>query len=84
MTGARGSSCSQVVVANGVQLAGHVIVEDDAVIGGMCGVRQFVAIGRCLFPIRNDTSTASCAKELPACPTERRTRVVSRPMDNEH
>ena len=67
MTGARGSSCSQVVVANGVQLAGHVIVEDDAVIGGMCGVRQFVAIGRCLFPIRNDTSTASCAKELPAC-----------------
>lgn len=35
----------QVVITNAVQLAGHVIVEDYAIIGGMTAVQQFVHIG---------------------------------------
>ncbi|MDF2629671.1 MAG: acyl-(acyl-carrier-protein)--UDP-N-acetylglucosamine O-acyltransferase, partial [Symbiobacteriaceae bacterium] len=35
-----------VIVANGTQLAGHVVVEDGAVIGGLTGVHQFTRIGR--------------------------------------
>ena len=74
MTGACGSSCSQVVVANGVQLAGHVIVEDDAVIGGMCGVRQFVAIGRC-FP--TETHVDRVLRERAACLPDRKAHKSS-------
>jgi len=37
---------NQVIMANAATLAGHVIVEDQAVIGGLCGVHQFVKIGR--------------------------------------
>ncbi|MEO2069504.1 MAG: acyl-ACP--UDP-N-acetylglucosamine O-acyltransferase [Desulfurobacteriaceae bacterium] len=37
---------NNVIVANGVQLAGHVIVEDFAIIGGLTGVHQFVRIGK--------------------------------------
>ena len=36
---------SNVVIANSVQIAGHVIVEDRAVIGGCLGIHQFVHIG---------------------------------------
>ncbi len=35
-----------VIMSNASTLAGHVVVEDDAVIAGMCGVHQFVKIGR--------------------------------------
>jgi UDP-N-acetylglucosamine acyltransferase len=35
-----------VIMANGAQLSGHIVVEDQAVIGGMVGVHQFVRIGR--------------------------------------
>jgi UDP-N-acetylglucosamine acyltransferase len=35
-----------VIMANGAALAGHVIVEDLATIGGMSGIHQFVRIGR--------------------------------------
>ncbi len=35
-----------IVIANGTALAGHVIVEDRAVIGGLVGVHQFVRIGK--------------------------------------
>lgn len=35
-----------VIIANAGTLAGHVIVEDKAVIGGLCGIHQFVRIGR--------------------------------------
>ena len=34
-----------VIMSNAVQLAGHVIVEDFAIIGGLSGVHQFVRIG---------------------------------------
>ncbi|MEY3678273.1 MAG: hypothetical protein RI924_414 [Bacteroidota bacterium] len=37
-----GSHC---ILANGVQLAGHITVEDYAIIGGMSAVHQFVSIG---------------------------------------
>jgi len=35
-----------VIIANAGTLAGHVIVEDDAIIGGLCGIHQFVRLGR--------------------------------------
>jgi UDP-N-acetylglucosamine acyltransferase len=34
-----------VILANGVQLAGHVTIDDYAIIGGLCGVHQFTHIG---------------------------------------
>jgi UDP-N-acetylglucosamine acyltransferase len=33
------------IIANGVNLAGHVKIDDEAVLGGMVGVHQFVRIG---------------------------------------
>lgn len=36
----------RVVMANNATLAGHVIIEDDAIIGGLTGVHQFVRVGR--------------------------------------
>lgn len=36
----------RVIMANAATLAGHVIVEDDAIIGGLTGIHQFVRIGR--------------------------------------
>jgi UDP-N-acetylglucosamine acyltransferase len=41
-----GSHC---VLANGVQLAGHVTVEDYATFGGLAGVGQFVRVGESAF-----------------------------------
>jgi UDP-N-acetylglucosamine acyltransferase len=38
-----------VIIANGTQLAGDVIVEDFAIIEGMCGVVQFRRIGKMAF-----------------------------------
>jgi UDP-N-acetylglucosamine acyltransferase len=38
-----------VIMANGASLAGEIIVEDQAGIGGMTGVHQFVKIGRLCF-----------------------------------
>ena len=37
---------NNVIIANGVQLAGHVTIEDNARIGGLSAVHQFVKIGR--------------------------------------
>src|SRR5262249_41389447 len=37
---------SRTIFANGASLAGHCTVEDDAIIGAFCGVRQFIRIGR--------------------------------------
>jgi UDP-N-acetylglucosamine acyltransferase len=36
---------NNVILANAVNLGGHVIVEDWAIIGGLCGVHQFCHIG---------------------------------------
>ena len=40
---------NSVTMSNFAQLAGHVVVEDNAVIGAMSGVHQFVRIGRYAF-----------------------------------
>ena len=36
----------RVILVNSVALAGHVVLEDDVIVGGLCGVHQFVRIGR--------------------------------------
>jgi UDP-N-acetylglucosamine acyltransferase len=38
-----------VIISNATQLAGHVTIEDRAIISGMCAVHQFVKIGRHSF-----------------------------------
>jgi len=45
----------EVIMANAATLAGHVVVEDQAIIGGLVGVHQFVRIGRLSI-------TGGCAK----------------------
>ncbi len=40
---------NDVIISNAGTLAGHVTVEDQAIIGGLCGVHQFVRIGRMCF-----------------------------------
>jgi UDP-N-acetylglucosamine acyltransferase len=35
----------RVILANGVQLAGHVSIEDFAILGGLCAVHQFARVG---------------------------------------
>jgi len=36
----------RVIVVNQSAVAGHCIIEDDVIIGGLCGIHQFVRIGR--------------------------------------
>ena len=36
----------RVVVVNSTAVAGHCVIEDDVIIGGLCGVHQFVRIGQ--------------------------------------
>jgi UDP-N-acetylglucosamine acyltransferase len=37
---------NRVILANAATLAGHIVVQDNAVIGGVTGLHQFVRIGR--------------------------------------
>ena len=37
---------NRVVVVNSAALAGHCIIEDDVIIGGLSGIHQFVRVGR--------------------------------------
>ena len=53
-----GSSCT---LANGVQLAGHAIVEDYATFGGLAGVGQFVRVGESAFV----AAGAMCEHDVP-------------------
>lgn len=53
-----GSHC---VVANAVQLAGHVVVEDHVTFGGLSGCRQFVRVGESAFV----AAGAMCEKDVP-------------------
>lgn len=65
-----------VVLSNHAAVAGHVTVGDGAVLGGGAGVRQKVAIGRCV-------STASVREDwmplLPRCPFARLTHRLLSP-----
>ena len=36
----------RVIIVNSSAVAGHVIIEDDVIVGGLCGIHQFVRIGR--------------------------------------
>jgi len=36
-------------MSNNTQVAGHVIIEDYAILGGMCAIHQFVRIGKHSF-----------------------------------
>ncbi|WP_322892421.1 MULTISPECIES: acyl-ACP--UDP-N-acetylglucosamine O-acyltransferase [unclassified Yoonia] len=37
---------NRVIIVNSSAVAGHCIIEDDVIIGGLCGVHQFVRIGQ--------------------------------------
>ncbi len=37
---------SRVIMANSANLAGHITIEDGAIIGGLSGIHQFVRVGR--------------------------------------
>ena len=52
---------SHVTVANGVQLAGHVVVEDHATFGGLSGAAQFVRVGESAFV----AAGAMCERDVP-------------------
>lgn len=53
-----GSNC---VVANAVQLAGHVVVEDHVTFGGLAGCAQFVKVGESAFV----AGGAMCESDVP-------------------
>jgi len=53
-----GSRC---VVANGVQLAGHVVIEDWVTFGGLAGVAQHLRIGESSFV----AAGAMCERDVP-------------------
>jgi UDP-N-acetylglucosamine acyltransferase len=36
----------RIVIVNSTAIAGHCIIEDDVIVGGLCGVHQFVRIGQ--------------------------------------
>ena len=38
-----------VIISNGTQLAGHITVEDKAIISGLCAIHQFARVGRHCF-----------------------------------
>jgi UDP-N-acetylglucosamine acyltransferase len=36
----------RVIVVNSAAVAGHCVIEDDVIIGGLCGIHQWVRIGK--------------------------------------
>jgi UDP-N-acetylglucosamine acyltransferase len=63
---------SRVIMANAATLAGHITIEDGAIIGGMTGVHQFVRIGEhCIIG-----GMSGVAQDVPPYVTA----VVSRPQ----
>jgi UDP-N-acetylglucosamine acyltransferase len=46
---------NNVVIANSTQLAGHVTIEDNVTIGGVCGLSQFIRIGKFAYIGGNST-----------------------------
>tara|TARA_B110000037_G_scaffold205874_1_gene251218 strand:- start:3523 stop:3966 length:444 start_codon:yes stop_codon:yes gene_type:complete len=37
---------NRVIIVNSAAIAGHVVIEDDVIVGGLCGVHQHVRIGQ--------------------------------------
>jgi UDP-N-acetylglucosamine acyltransferase len=52
---------NHVIITNGTQLAGHVVVHDHALLSGLCGVTQFCRLGRYSFL----TAGAFTNKDIP-------------------
>lgn len=52
---------NEVIMSNGATLAGDVVVEDQAIIGGLTGVHQFTRIGRLCM-------VGGCTKIVKDCP----------------
>ena len=46
---------NNVVIANSTQMAGHVVIEDNVTIGGVCGMSQFIRIGKFAYLGGNST-----------------------------
>ena len=36
----------RVIIVNSAAIAGHVIIEEDVIVGGLCGIHQFVRLGK--------------------------------------
>ena len=37
---------NRIIIVNSAAIAGHVVIEDDVIVGGLCGVHQFVRLGK--------------------------------------
>lgn len=37
---------NRIIIVNSAAIAGHVVIDDDVIVGGLCGVHQFVRIGK--------------------------------------
>lgn len=62
---------NQIIIANSCGLAGHVEIEDMAVLGGMCGLHQFTRVGKLamlggMAQIRQDIPPFSMVDGQPA------------------
>ena len=68
---------SHVAIANGVQLAGHAVVEDYATFGGLSGVAQFVRVGESAFV----AAGAMCEREVPPYVIVQGDRAVVRALN---
>ena len=54
---------NDIIMSNAIQVAGHVVIEDRAVIGGCLGIHQFVHIGR-MAMVGGMTRGSGCASLL--------------------
>lgn len=68
---------NHVAVANGVQIAGHAIIEDYATFGGLSGVAQFVRVGESAFI----AAGAMCEREVPPFVIVQGDRAVVRALN---
>ncbi|MCF7854880.1 MAG: acyl-ACP--UDP-N-acetylglucosamine O-acyltransferase [Candidatus Pacebacteria bacterium] len=64
---------NRIIMSNGTNLGGHVVVEDAVVFGGLCGVHQFVRIGTmamlgAMSKATQDIAPYSLAEGNPAVP----------------
>jgi UDP-N-acetylglucosamine acyltransferase len=37
---------NRIIIVNSAAIAGHVVIDDDVIVGGLCGVHQFVRLGK--------------------------------------
>ena len=66
-----------IVMSNAIQVAGHVIIEDRAVIGGCLGIHQFVHVGT-MAMVGGMTRRTGCPSLLPGGGASGRVRGLNR------